>query len=313
MHCALNDTNNLIKRVVISKLMHSELTFWIASHRKIGKIMKRNKVVIAVAVLLLGAAGVQSALVKPSGLTVFKNWNFDGDGVTGGTVDSGTSGTDWIKNSADSVLAQFNGGTYGVAFTNASKDSNLYVDTAAGTLTYQSPVINQTSRFRLNFDTAKTAGWYDMRALAEKITGSSTFTAQVRFLGASGAVLAEINIRGTNDLRFTTYTVGATNDYNLAGSTEKLGSYNDYQVAWENQKISFFFDDEARGGVNATNWSNLAISGDVTGIQWTITTSGSAGKVTVDKMDIEVIPEPATIGMFGLGAFGVMIIRRLRL
>jgi hypothetical protein len=274
--------------------------------KKGARKMKMNKLMIAALVLLPSAVTTQAALVKPTGLTVVKNWNFDGDGVTGGTVDSGTSGTDWVNNSADSVLAQFNGGTYGVAFTNASKDSNLFVNTAAGTLTYQSPVLNQESRFRLNFDEAKTAGWLDMRAKAEALSGT-IYTARTRFLSSSGGVLAELNLRQNSEIRFT---IGAVN---YAFTNEAVNSFNGYQIAWENQKISVYFDDEAHSGVNAWAYTGLSITGDVASVQWTITSSGATGKGTIDSLNIEVIPEPATIGMLGLGTLSVLLIRRLTL
>ncbi len=265
--------------------------------------MKTRKMMIIISVVAMTGVITHAALTKPTGLNVIKSWNFDGDGALGGTVDSGASGTDWVNNSADSVLAEIDS-TFGPAYTNANKDTNLFVDTTAGTLTYQAPVIGQESRFKFDLGGDMSAGWLDMRAMAEQTSGSSTFSAKVRFLNG-GTTVAELNMRRNNALRWT--VEGAADN---AFASETVNAFNGYQVAWENGQISLFWDDEANGGANATTKAPVAITQDINAIQFTVTTSGTAGKGTLDSLNIEAIPEPATLGLVGIFSGALLFLRR---
>jgi len=266
---------------------------------------------IGAAVVLLTACCAEAALIKPSGLSVVKSWNFDGDGAIGGTVDSGASGTDWVNNSADSVVAETDS-IGGAAFTNANKNANLFVDATAGTLTYQAPVINESANMKFDLGGDMNVGWFDMRAMAEALPGgSTTFSAKYSFRDSGGNDLFVLNLRKDNNLRWTT----ASGDLNFA--SEKVNAFNSYQIAWDSGKVSMFWDDEANGGANATTYldeSYIASSvAAVAEIKCEITTSGTSGKATLDNLNIEAaIPEPATAGLLGISSIVIFALRRLK-
>ncbi len=77
-------------------------------------------------------------------------------------------------------------------------------------------------------------------------------------------------------------------------------------------------------GVNSINYDSYA-SGNTTGAEMTWTGISSVGgkltiladaadgaRVTLGMVQIEVVPEPATVGMLGLGALVALLIRRIR-
>ena len=254
----------------------------------------RNKTMqMGAVVVLFAACCAEAVLVKPLGLGVYKEWNFDGDGVVGGTVDSGASATDWINHSWVSV--QDDGG---FSSKNAAyKDpANLFVNTSGdGTLTYQAPIIGPSGTMVLDLGGDRSNGYFEMRALAEALPGGvEVFSAKYTFRDSEGNDLFILNLRKDNQFRWTTAS-------GEQSTTATVHAYNSYQVAWDNGTVSLFFDDEAGGAGGAVSHLNQSYIGnsvaDVAEIQFEITTSGTAGKATIDRMTIAVIPEPVSLGL----------------
>jgi hypothetical protein len=271
---------------------------------------------ITISALLLAAFAAQAALTPPAGLAVYKDWNFDGDGLAGGTVDSGATKSDWrdnkwrdVRDGGDDSVYPDTGG-FLVSSAILQDDANLFTTAAGdGTLTYQSPTIGTTANMFLDLGGDRSSGFFEMRAMSEAIGGGTgLYSAKFTFRDSGGSDLFVLNLRKDTELRWTT----SSGDLAFAGET--ANAFNNYQIAWDNGLVSLFWDDEANGGANATTYLNEGYLGgsvaDVAEIQFEVNTSGEAGKVTIDSLSVNVIPEPATLGMVGMAAATMLFIRR---
>lgn len=259
--------------------------------------MKINKLTtVMVAVVTVTAVAANAALTKPEGLVVYKDWNFDGDGAVGGTVDSGASATDWVNNSWTSV--QDDGG-----FTNLtaafSNNVNLFVDTLAGTLTYEGPGTS-SSKMYLDLGGARSSGFFEMRTMAEAIGGGTgLFSAKFTGRDSNGVDLFVLNLRKNTEIRWLT----VNDNRDLSGET--VNAFNNYQIGWENGKVSLFWDDDANSGANAKTYLDENYIGNslegVAEIEFEVTTSGENGKATIDSMSVEV-PDPNSAASVSMDA-----------
>ena len=279
--------------------------------------MKTKEMLITTAaVVLLAAVAAQAALTPPSGLGVYKDWNFDGDGLAGGTVDSGATKSDWrdgiwrdVRDGGDDSVYPDTGG-FAVQSAILQDDANLFTTAAGdGTLTYQSPTLGITANMFLDLGGDRSSGFFEMRAMSEAIgAGTGLYSAKFTFRDSGGSDLFVLNLRKDTEIRWTT----GSGDLAFAGET--ANAFNNYQIAWDNGQVSLFWDDEANGGANATTYLNEGYLGgsvaDVAEIQFEVNTSGEAGKVTIDSLSVEVIPEPATLGLVALVGAGMLFARR---
>jgi len=278
-----------------------------------------KKIFTVASIVLLGAALAPAGLVEPPGLAVYKDWHFDGDGVSGGTVDSGATKSDWrnhkwrdVRDGGDDSVYPDQGGFKDINSI-LQDDNNLYVDTSGnGTLVYQSPLIGTTGNMFLDLGGDRSSGFFEIRAKAEAIGGGTgLFSAKITARDHDKNDLFVLNLRKNNELRWT------TGNGDLTFKDETVNAFNTYQIAWDNGTVSLFWDDEANGGANATTYLDEPyINGslaDVAELQFEVNTSGEAGRVTIDSLKVSVIPEPVTVGMMGIGAMGLFLIRRSRL
>ena len=97
----------------------------------------------------------------------------------------------------------------------------------------------------------------------------------------------------TNNVRYTTYTVGSSN---VTLQTGSVGGWNSSQV------------------VSIANITPDALGQIVLSYYGSTTSSGASRDSNgyLNAMEIQVIPEPATIGMLVVGAISVLFVRRLR-
>ena len=97
----------------------------------------------------------------------------------------------------------------------------------------------------------------------------------------------------TNNVRYTTYTVGSSN---VTLQTGSVGGWNSSQV------------------VSVANITPDALGQIVLSYYGSTTSSGASRDSNgyLNAMEIQVIPEPATIGVFVVGAISVLLVRRLR-
>ena len=102
---------------------------------------------------------------------------------------------------------------------------------------------------------------------------------------ADGTTIADVNVRQVVDIDAGTYNVW----YTIGAGSEQL-AYSG--ATYADQTIGEF-----RQQMQTINGGNNMVAGDT---------------LTMDNITVEAIPEPATIGMLGLGALVTMFVRRMK-
>ncbi len=275
--------------------------------------MKTRKIIMTISAVVMTGMLANAALTQPSGLTVLNDWNFNGDGAVGGTVDSGSSATDWINNNTASTISSMGLDSVNSYFTTNGANDRLFVDTASGSGELQF-ITDGTGvqKFKLGLGAVATSGFFEMSGKFAKTAGTgTTVNTRLSFQDAANNELFQLHINKHNRLRLN---VGGTDVVDTTLSTAGIkDGFNTYQVGWDNGLIGLYFGDEGGLGTETIDTGiTLAGSTAVSHIQFISgKASGTHGYTNqIESMSVAAIPEPATMGLVGVFAGATLFIRR---
>lgn len=248
-------------------------------------------------------AAVMALVAMSASAEVLEFWNFDTEdaGVDlndAALVNSGTMGSVWNFNTPGiktDGLGHFivagNGETTTrklpkAGTANASATDGVYATALTGAGTYT---------FELNI-----AGW-DMT--------SATVGDKFKFAAGSAAGIA-IELLADNTVRVQQFAGDTSYRSTIMGLVEGAHTFSiDFNFATDTSE--YWVD-----GTNTYSFTDFGVTNSVEDISgMVVTTAGSwttaASSISIDSMGLSVIPEPATIGMLGLGALLTLLIRRM--
>lgn len=139
---------------------------------------------------------------------------------------------------------------------------------------------------------------------------------KLKVTDSSGTDIAGIElgiVSGAGRIRM--WTQGAENQYYRSfdfNATEAAGALAEIRFDLDNDTVAYYID-----GTQEYLFTDFA-GANIGGMAYTTSGDGTAdwataaSNVKIDAMGIDVIPEPATIGMLGLGALATLLIRRLK-
>ncbi len=208
-------------------------------------------------------------------------WNFGGSGMatdgSGNFVLAGDGGTTTRKLPKQGT-ANANAGTDTYATPLAGSDTyTLEVNWSAWD--YTSATIGDA----MNFKALDSTGVLVASISVEK---DSATTTRVRMASANA------NYRNFAYSLTDSSAVSAKIEFNLAGGTSE-----------------YFID-----GSSTHSFSSQTFAGNIGGLIFTKsgTWSTAGSSASIDSMGLSMVPEPATLGMLGLGALATLLIRRIR-
>ncbi len=272
-----------------------------------------KKIIALTCVLALSAtmASAGTQLIKPSGLSVVKGWNFDTAGAGG--VDSGASATDW----STATLA-----SEGWVITKTGASSSVAVDTANSRMdAYALDSTNCGVTALLGIGSA-TSGY--IGATLDATNPNSFMGVGFYLVNDDGAgtitKLAGITIKNAgiaqSDSDENVFNAVTDTDFMTATGLnlyEDLAVAHFFEIAWDGNGVDI---QVTRNGDSAKlTVENQAFIGSSTltpnaiyidrPVGWV---SGTPRGLYLDDLTIETVPEPATMSLLALG--GIAMLRR---
>jgi lysophospholipase L1-like esterase len=173
-----------------------------------------------------GAAGLEhignlmynliEPLATPLVPEVIYEWNFDGDGVSGGTVDSGLTGTDWISNSVQSVK---DAAGWNVV---AGGDTDVFVNTDEGFMVVDRAVYKED--VRLDFGGVRPQGTLTL----DGDSGASPYGTYLSLHDNSNQEVFKLYVRNSGAMQVW------TNGVELARQGTDNAGTSSYEFSWDN-------------------------------------------------------------------------------
>ncbi len=240
----------------------------------------KNRWIITMACILGSAFFAQAT-------TITDDFSTAGDPLPGNWFQYSSTGTNFVSNGSYASIKQAKGDPNAVAW-----NTGLETISGGGTNFDLSVDVSVHSGGRLTgvaFNVQNATNYYFVGI----VIGGSAYrfyevvdgTGTQLFAGNASVVFSDRNK--------TNYTINVTSD------TE--GSYD------------FFITEKGQSTVlnSITNYtvSGTALSGGYAGLY----THGNSSEFRYDNFSLETIPEPATLGMVGLAAAGIIMMRRLRM
>ncbi|VGO18152.1 hypothetical protein [Pontiella sulfatireligans] len=270
--------------------------------------MKRHMKSVLGVMACLTAVVTQAALVPPSGLSSFADWNFDNTGVGG--VDSATTGTDWATKTPATASPAFTIVTIG-------SDAASEFDVNEGKSRLQvigrsDGVTDGTTDGYLSFGSSS-KGFVSAQVGVN--SGTSFTSGMISLVNVSGTTitpLLQFVLNGKQDNAGNTIVTGDGSTL-YAGLWEDV--FNTVQFSWEDGVGSVFVDttgNGANGGeTTVSNASFLsALTPNAIYFEAGGGTATNSRRMYLDELAVQMIPEPATLGLVAVFGGAVLFIRR---
>ena len=125
----------------------------------------------------------------------------------------------------------------------------------------------------------------------------------------------EVGLVGGN-ARVRMWSLGESNAYyrtfNYTGLTDSSGHSYSVEIDFDNDTIDYVVDGTTE--YSFTDFAGTELAGLVLSLNGdgTADWATAASSISIDSMGVDVIPEPATVGMIGLGGAIALVIRRFR-
>lgn len=252
----------------------------------------------------IGIAAILIGLVLSASGGLLEFWDFETEGAgvdlnDAALVNSGTLGSVWNFNTAgiktdgsgSFVVAGDGGNTTRklpkVGTANASGTDGLYASAITGADTYT---------FELNI-----SGWdFSAATVGDKFK-----------LAAGSAAGIAIEVLGDSTVKVSQFAGDTSFRTTILGLVEGAHTFSiDFNFA--DDTSAYWVDGSV---INSfTDFGQLNSVEDIAGM--VLVTSGgwstAASSLSIDSMGLSMVPEPATIGMLGLGALATIVIRRIK-
>ncbi|MEJ6560989.1 MAG: lamin tail domain-containing protein [Akkermansiaceae bacterium] len=189
----------------------------------------------------------------------YVDWDFDGDGSVGGSVDSSSSATDWVSGSGAAVIAsadwtfssnQPGGGDLDASFFVNATDSASGADGSLTLVNADDPSSGRGGQVTavLGFDAEKNRGFISMSRRSGMSPNSASSAANRIKLMSGSTALAEIILTGSNNQNGNqSYRHGSVGNGSIAVTFDETNpgnwaDFHTFEIAWRDGMVSLFIE-----------------------------------------------------------------------